>query len=159
MDVRNDGGGSDKGPVMEQNRQITVNWGTFNVPTILSVLAILWYTATHSERQDSRLDSIETSRAASRVDYTKRIEALEMSDRRQDLLEQRITVNETNIVATNARIDRQTDVLQDIRSSIGALSTNFEVLSTKVENALPINKSELGTKPPAEYTARKLTAQ
>lgn len=139
---------------MEQNKQITVNWGTFNVPTILSVLGILWYTAQHSERQDSRLDNIEISRADARATYSKRIDNLEMRAAKLDLLEQRTTVNEANITATNARIDRVADVLQDIRSSIGTLSTSFEVLATKVQNALPMNKSEL-TKPPAEYTARK----
>lgn len=130
-----------------------MNWGTFNVPTLLSVLGILWYTATHTERQDSRLEMNETTQ----IDTRKLVEDLRTKTAALDNVVYRLTTLESvvagNNVATNARIDRQTDALQDIRKGIGDLSTGFEVLSSKVDNALAPKKSEL-TIPPPELARR-----
>lgn len=155
----------EKGPAMvEQNRNVQINWGTLNVPTILSILCLLWYTATHSERQDSRLDAIEISRADSRAVYTKRIENLETAVRKQENLEYRLTTAEANIIANNtsinARVDRQGDTLMDIRDSIAKLSTSFEVFSTRMDGVFPKKSGfEMVDKPPTEYTRRELTPQ
>lgn len=132
---------------IQQNRAIQVNWGTINIPTILSVLGLIWYTATHVERQDSRLDTIESSRADSRTDINQRFQAVDQRIAPIENLVYRMNTLETvvqkNNEAVNARIDRQTDALQDIRTSIGNLSTSFEVLSQKIENNLPLKKTEL----------------
>lgn len=142
---------------MESNKTVQINWGTFNVPTLLSVLGILWYTATHQATQDSRIGVIEDSRSASKVEYTKRIEALEAKAGKQDNIEYRLTSLEQKVDgnnrAINARVDRQTDALQGIRDTLGTLSANVLVISNKIDNALPIKKSELDL-PPPEYSGR-----
>lgn len=128
---------------MESNRTVQVNWGTFNVPTLLSVLGILWYTATHTERQDNRLEISE----ANQVTINKAIDDLRAKTSVLDNLTYRMTTAEAKIdgnnVALNARIDRQTDALQSIRDDIGKLSTSFEVVSQKIDNILPRQKTEL----------------
>lgn len=137
---------------MESNKTLQFNWATINVPTIVSVLGLLWYTATHTERQDNRLEGIETGRAEAKVIYDKRIEFLEMQVAKIGNLEYRMTTSEAKIdannISVNARLDRFSDAFQDIRGSISALSTSFEVLSTKIDNALPLKKSELLIPPP-----------
>lgn len=142
---------------MENNTKVQVNWGTINVPTVLSVLAILWYTASHQATQDSRIGVIEDSRSAAKLEYTKRIDTLESDNAKQEArigqLEYKTATNEAGIVAANARMDRFSDAFQDVRQSIAALSTKFEVVSTKIDNAFPFKKSEL-TNPPPELARR-----
>lgn len=133
---------------MESNRTVQVNWGTFNVPTLLSVLGILWYTATHTERQDSRLDINETALSST----SKLVEDLRAKTAALDNVTYRLTTLETvvaqNNANINARVDRQSDALQDIRKGIGDLSTGFEVLSNKVDTVLGPRKSEIVVPPP-----------
>lgn len=133
---------------MESNKTVQVNWGTFNVPTLLSVLGILWYTATHTAVQDQRIGTIEDSRSITKIEYTKRIDSLESQVAKIDNLAYRTTINEAGIVAVNSRLDRFSDAFQDIRKSLGDLSTKFEVVSTKIDNAFPFKKSELVPVPP-----------
>jgi uncharacterized protein YoxC len=137
---------------MESNRTVQVNWGTFNVPTLLSVLGILWYTATHTERQDNQLDSNKITMES----LQKSLDDLRTKTAPLDNVIYRLTTVETKVdgnnTAVNARIDRTADALQDIRTSVGALSTSFEVLSQKIDNVLPQRKSEILI--PPEY-ARK----
>jgi uncharacterized protein YoxC len=126
---------------MESNRTVQVNWGTFNVPTLLSVLGILWYTATHTERQDNQLDSNKITMES----LQKSLDDLRTKTAPLDNVIYRLTTLET-------KVDRTADALQDIRTSVGALSTSFEVLSQKIDNVLPQRKSEILI--PPEY-ARK----
>jgi acetyl-CoA carboxylase carboxyltransferase component len=137
---------------MENNKVIQVNWGTINVPTIIAVLSVFWYTATHQATQDSRIGVIEDSRAAAKMDYTKRLDAIEADNVKQEArlgkVEYQATTNEANILAANERMDRYSDAIQDVRQSIAALSTKFEVVSTKIDNAFPFKKSELTNTPP-----------
>ena len=143
--------------MVESNRNVQVNWGTFNVPTLLSVLGILWYTATHTAVQDQRLGVIEDNRSSSRIEYVKRFEAIEADVRALNSqvgqVEYKTTTNEANIASANQRMDRFSDAFQDIRQTLGDLSTKFEVVSTKIDNAFPMKKSDMGLITP-EYAGK-----
>lgn len=128
---------------MEINRAVQVNWGTFNVPTIISVLGILWYTATHYERQDARIEAIESSRIARSTEINTSILGLQSKVAPIENLSYRLTVVEQGVADVNRRVDRQSDSMQGIRDDIGALSTKFEVLSQKIEGILPEKRAEL----------------
>lgn len=122
---------------VEMNRAVQVNWGTFNVPTILSVLGLLWYTATHTERQDARIDAIEISRASRSIELNSSIMALQAKVAPIDNLLYRLTVVEQGVADVNRRVDRQSDSLQGVRDDIAGLSTKFEVLQQRIEAVLP----------------------
>jgi Zn-dependent metalloprotease len=138
---------------MESNRAVQFNWGTFNVPTLVTVLTVFWYTATHSERQDSRLDALEVNNTVSQTSISKTLEAIQIKTNPLDNLTYRITVVEQNLTAinqaVNARIDRQGDSVQGLRDDINKLSISFSVLSQKIDSVLPEKRSELTSVPGA----------
>lgn len=132
---------------MESNKQVQINWGTFNIPTLLSVLGILWYTATHSERQDNRVEVLENSFS----NLSKIVDDQRTKTSALDNVIYRLTTVETVVAANraelSARMDRQSDALGDIRNGMAKLNSNFEVLSTKIDNVLPPKKAELESLP------------
>lgn len=137
---------------VQVSKGVQVNWGTVNIPTILSVLGVLWYTATHTATQDARIDNIEVSRAAAITDYKAELSVIRTEVAKISNMEYRLTTAETSIdknnEAVNARIDRFSSALQDIRDGIGKLNTNYELLSQKWDQSFPLKKSELETTPP-----------
>lgn len=138
---------------VENNRNIQFNWATFNVPTIMAVASVLWYTATHTERQDARIDTIESSRSQAISDYKAEIASLRVEVAKIANMEYRLTTAETSIdknnEAANARIDRVSSAMQDIRDGVNKLNTNQELLSQKMDQLIVQKKAELDTTPPA----------
>lgn len=136
---------------MENNKQVQFNWGTFNVPTLATILTVLWYTATHSERQDSRIDALEINNSASQASIARTLEALQIKTQPLDNITYRVTVAEQNIVANhasvNARVDRQSESVQSLSADINKLSISFSVLSEKIDSALPTQKSDFMLQP------------
>jgi uncharacterized protein YoxC len=143
-------------PSIETNRNIQLNWGTFNVPTIgllLTIGGMLWSASSTQERQDARLDAIEIARAARSGEINKMIEALQGRVAPVDNLAYRVTVLEQSVADVNRRVDRVGDSMQGVRDDISTLSTKFEVLAEQVRSVLPGKKAELDTVP-REFTRR-----
>lgn len=132
---------------MDSNRAVQINWGTFNVPTIISVLTVFFYMSTGNERQNARLDSIETTRETNLTQYATTMSAIQTKVAMVDNIIYRVTVLEQGIADVNRRIDRQTDSMQDIRDNIGTLSANFQVLSQKIETFINPRKAEMEITP------------
>lgn len=130
---------------MDQDRSIKVNWGTFNVPTIIGMLGIFVVVFNQGgvqERVDARLDNIEESRAANIASFNARIANIEAVVSKVANIEYRITVNEAGITATNSRIDRVTDTVGSLRDDIAGVRTSIEVLTEQLKNGVP-RKTEL----------------
>lgn len=130
---------------IQYSRGLQVNWGTINIPTIISVLGLLWYTATHTERQDSRLETLE----ATRVDWKEQVNSINSQIAPLGNMVYRLTAAEATIQNNNAsvnqRIDRFNDTITSVRNDINKLSTNIEVMSNKLDNVLPMKKTDLNT--------------
>jgi len=151
---------------MNQDRNVKVAWGTVNVPSIITTLGaavgiivvVLSAVSTFSaglERVDARLDQLEkrvdaidASRQTSRDEYNKKIDAVSvrvdtnLGDIRDitasiKQLDYRVTINEQGLTAANARMDRFSDALGDIRDSLSKLNTSIELLTQKLQSAFP----------------------
>ncbi len=122
---------------MESNARVALNWGTFNIPTIVAVATVGWYTATKQERQDARLDAIEINRAARSAEVNKMLEAMSIKVSPLENVTYRVTVLEQGVADVNRRVDRVADSMQGIREDIGAVSTKIEVLTNQLQQLLP----------------------
>lgn len=151
---------------VNQDRNVRVNWGTINVPTIFTTVAaaigiiVAVFTAVSSfsaglERIDARLDiledrvdNIETIRQARLDEVNKRFGdihtqigsvTIELKDITSSIkqLEYRVTVGEQGLTAANARMDRFSDVISQIRESLGKLDASILLLTQKLEAAFP----------------------
>lgn len=140
---------------MDQDRSIRINWGNFNMPTIggiAIIIAALYNQGGNQARVDARLDFIETSRTANMAANNARLALIEASVSKVANIEYRITVNESGIVATNARIDRVTDAVGGIRDDIAKVTTAVEVLTEQLKAAAKpssFRRTELIPIPPA----------
>lgn len=144
---------------VEQNSKLQVNWAQINVPTIIAVAGVLWWTATKQERQDARLDTFDTyittrekERSARSSEINRMLEALTTKISPLENLTYRITVTEQGIADVNRRVDRVGDSMQNIRDDVGSLSSKIDVLTEQVKAAFP-KKAELDNMPP-ELTQR-----
>lgn len=148
---------------VQYDKTLKLNFGTFNIPTIIAIAGVLWWTATKQERQDARLDTFDTyiqtrekERTLRSAEINKVLEALTVKVSPLDNLTYRVTVAEQKIDAgladVNRRVDRVGDSLQGIRDDFSVLSSKIEVLTEQVKAAFP-KKAELDS-PPAELLRR-----
>jgi hypothetical protein len=147
-------------PTVETNRNIQVNWGTFNMPTLVGVvgLGLMVFNAGQAiQRQDGRITNIETSRAERQLAASKQSDLLAVNTASIANLAYRLTTLEANVsgnnIAINARADRQSDSIQDFRSDLAKVNTSIELLSQQIKILLPEKKAALGTTPP-EYASK-----
>lgn len=136
------------------NKQLEFNLGTFNIPTVVglvTIIAMIWAGATDRAARDAtfeaRLNQIDKDRAAGRVAYDARLDALTAQASLVPNLQYRITVNEQAIASTNSRLDRQGDALDGLRDDIAGVRTSIEVLTQKIDMALPSNRTDLNILP------------
>lgn len=139
---------------MESNKGIQINWGAFNVPTLIAVGTVLWYTATSNEQQNSRItatetsiDQINTSRLARNAEINKSIEGMSLKIAPIDNMQYRLTLAESGVADTNRRIDRQTDTMQGFRENVGDLVTQIALLRQVIEQAFPEKAALLSSTP------------
>lgn len=135
---------------MQTNSNVEFNLGKFNVPTIAGILTImamlLNMTNNRTERDtkvDLRLDSIESSRAAAKVENQARLVAIETQLSSFSNVTYRITSAEASILATNLRLDRQSDAIGKLSDGISEVSSDLKLLTQRLEIAVPLKKSEL----------------
>lgn len=140
---------------MEQNKDVKVNWGTINVPsiaTMLAVGAIIWNASGKLTEQEARLNSIETQRTAKALEVNATIRSIQDSISAIPNLIYRITVAEQGINDLNRRVDRVGESMNNnfeaIRQGMNDLSTKFEVMDEKIDQRLPEKRAELDVPPP-----------
>lgn len=138
---------------VQMDKTFRLNFGTFNIPTILAVAGVLWWTATKQERQDARLDTFdvyintrEKERTLRSAEINKMLETLTTKTSPIENLTYRITVTEQGIADVNRRVDRVGDSMQNIRDDVGSLSSKIDVLTEQVKAAFP-KKAELDNTP------------
>jgi len=135
---------------MQTNRQVQFNLGVFNIPTLVGIATLAGFIWTQSANRaaidtkvDERLNTIESSRASRNADLTQQLNSINSTITVIPNLQYRITALESANTAINARIDRQTDAIGDLRDGINAVGTKIEVLTQRIEIALPVKKSQL----------------
>jgi hypothetical protein len=124
---------------MEVNRNVQLNWGTFNVPTITLCLAIAGMVYNMGGKQastDTRIDSLETQRAIRSAEVNKVLEALQTKVSPIDNLTYRVTSAENSISDVNRRVDRIGDSMslgfENVRKDISSLSEKLAVMDSKL---------------------------
>lgn len=145
---------------VETNRNIQLNWGAFNVPTLVGIIGIgvmVFNAGGRLQEQESRVANIEASRAERLANYTKQAELVATNASVTSNLTYRLTTLEATVsgnnIAVNARADRQTDSIQDFRSDLAKVNTSIELLSQQIKILLPEKKAELD-RPPPELASR-----
>lgn len=141
---------------VETNRNIQLNWGAFNVPTLVGILGIgvmVFNAGGRLQEQESRVANIEASRTERQLSYAKQADLVTANAASIANLVYRLTIAEQGIISTNARIDRQTDSIQDFRGDLAKVNTSIELLSQQIKILLPEKKAEL-SQPPAELASR-----
>lgn len=131
-------------------RELEFNLGTFNVPTIVGLLAIIgmiWgqsaTRATLDAQTQIRLDNIERDRVAARAANEVRMHDVELVTASVPNIVYRITVVEQGVVSTNARMDRMSDSINGVRDSVSEVGSKLAILTNRLEGLLPLRKTEL----------------
>lgn len=118
---------------VEQDKNIHVNWGTFNVPTIIGMVGLFIMTYNFGATNaaiNARVGSIETFT----IDSSQHIKRLDDDAALTPNIIYRLTSLETKMDATNTRIDRQSEIIGDLREAIGKLNTSIELLNQRLES-------------------------
>ena len=142
---------------METNKNIQWNLGTFNVPTLVGLLGIgvmVFNAGQNIQAQESRITTIENSRAERSIAFGKVTDITTANTSAIANLVYRMTVAEQGIVAVNARVDRQTDALQDFGKELAKVNTNIELLTQEIKMLVPEKKAQLDITPP-DLTAKR----
>lgn len=133
---------------MRADSNIQLNLGTFNVPTIVGLLAIagMVYSAGGKiSEQDSRINGIEMARAARSAEINKVLEALQTKIDPMENIKYRLTTAEQAILEANRRMDRMSDSTQDLRNNVNQIATSIQLLNQKFDNAFPGSPGKLPT--------------
>lgn len=118
-----------------QNRQVSINWGQFNVPTIVSVLGIGYALITYSNKLDNRVENVEKTQ--SEIIATQK----EMSN-----IPYRVGMLEGQFVQMIARQERIAETgnsnMELIRKELGAFAIKLEVVNQKLDTVVPSKRVE-----------------
>ena len=132
-----------------RNNLFTINWPQI-VTTVISAaglgLVILSYMASFTATQTQQTNdiaAIRDDRVKTAAAYMRERDVTQVAINKIPNLEYRITMVEAAVMAANSRIDRQTDAIGGLRNDIAAIGTKLEVLTTRIENAIPMKKSEV----------------
>lgn len=136
---------------MRSETSLVIQWLRVNVPTLIAIGTLIWYTAAQNTRQDERISAIEESRSQRSSEFSKTIADLsgQVSSTRTtlDTLPYRVGQLETGLSDSNKRMDRISETviqsLDAIRKDIATVSTKVEVLSSKIDTIAPVKKTDL----------------
>ena len=146
---------------MKSETTVVWQWLRINVPTLLAIGGLVWYTADNNARTIARINAIEVSRIDRSKEADHKFAALNTS---VSLLAQkvdplgnvtyRVGVVEGQVTETNKRLDRLAETIVNsldlIRRDVNGLSTRIEVLSNKVDGIIPQRRTGLETQTPPE---------
>lgn len=131
---------------VEMNRTWQLNLGTFNVPTIVGLLAIfamVYSAGGKQQEQETRLNNIELARAARSAEVNKVLEALQTKIDPMENIKYRLTTAENAIIEANRRMDRMSDSTQDLRNNVNQIATSIQLLNQKFDSAFPSSPGKL----------------
>lgn len=129
---------------MKSETTLIWQWLRINVPTILAIGGLVWYTAENNATTNARLQALETSSSG----ITSSVNALVARVEPLGNVTYRVGVVEGQVLETNKRLDRLAETivqsLDMIRRDVNGLSTRVEVLSQKIDGiAGPIRRSSV----------------
>lgn len=144
---------------MKSDATLTMNWLRMNVPTLLAIGGLVWYTAQNDAQQEARIDAIEKSRQERSKEADGKFAAINtsvsvLSQRVEPMTNvvYRVGVVESQVVETNKRLDRLQEVLlasiEALRKDVNTMSTRVEVLAQKIDAITPIKRAGLEAPPP-----------
>lgn len=133
---------------MKSDTTLTWNWLRMNVPTLLAIGGLVWYTAQNDAKQEQRISTIEQSRVERAKEADLKFSGINASiaslSQKVDPLGNvtyRVGVVEGQIGETNKRLDRLAETIVNsldlIRRDVNGLSTRVEVLSQKIDTITP----------------------
>lgn len=136
------------------NKALEFNLGTFNIPTVVGLLGIMgmiWSQSAGRATLDAnfatRLDAIEKDRAVAKIQFQSDMKDLQTTSAIIPNMQYRLTITEQNIASLGDRVDRQSEALNNFRDtiteSIGALGTKIEVLTQRLEIAVPLKRGSI----------------
>lgn len=135
-----------------QNASVQINWRTFNIPSLLTVLGTAVAVVTYVNSLDARLAKVEEYRVTRSSVTDRKFDDIQAALAPLTNMPYRVGILEQQATAVNVRIDRFTEILTNtlelIRKDVNGLSTKIEVLSTKVDNLAPEKKAGLVGSPP-----------
>lgn len=136
------------------NRQLELNLGTFNVPTIAAIvgLGLMVYNsgdarARKEQEYELRINAIEASRAQTIAMNESRWKDQGVTNSVTQNLQYRQTVAETNIQALNIRVDRVSDTVGEIREGVIEINAKLDLL-------LPSKRSEILQETPPQLRTK-----
>lgn len=123
---------------MNSNTKVNVNWFNVNVPTILAVLGVAWGISTYINDMQNAIEEIERYRVSRGQSTDEKFNRINNTLEKLNDLPTRVTTVETQILATNARLDRLvenlTNSVEALRKDVNVVGTKVEVLSSKIDS-------------------------
>lgn len=139
---------------MKSETTVVWQWLRINVPTLLAIGGLVWYTAANNTSTLARIDAIEKSRVERSKEADAKFSAINsnmaaLSQKVDPIgnVTYRVGVVEGQINETNKRLDRLAETILNsldlIRRDVNGLSTRIEVLSNKVDAITPQRRTSL----------------
>lgn len=134
-----------------QNSTVLINWRTFNIPSLITVVVTAIGMVTYVNSLDARVAKLEDNGATRATVADKKFDEIQQGLNTLNNMPYRVGILEQQATAINIRIDRFTEVITNtmelIRKDVGALGTKVEVMSNKIDNLSPEKKAGLGAPP------------
>jgi hypothetical protein len=136
---------------MQSNANVQVNWGTFNIPTLVGmfvVFAAVWNLSSTLSTMTARLASVDVENSKLNAEQAEQIRGLRTDISTIPTLTYRLTVAEAGITTANSRIDRQVDAISELRGDIASVKADIGILNEKFDAAFPQKRVDLSDMPP-----------
>lgn len=126
---------------------MTINWTQFNVPTIIAVLGVGWGVANYISKIDSRVENIEKTSTQSEQSFKNLNARIDLLANTYQDIPYRVGAAEKGIAGVDEKQNRLSELLLNsvdgIRVQINGLGTKVEVMSSKMDDILPLRKTSL----------------
>lgn len=126
---------------------MTINWTQFNVPTILAVLGVGWGVANYISKIDSRVENIEKTGVQSEQSFKNLNARIDLLANTYQDIPYRVGALEKGLMNVDEQQSRLSELLinsvDGIRVQINGLGTKVEVMSSKMDDILPLRKTSL----------------
>lgn len=134
-----------------QNSTVHINWRTFNIPSLITVLGAAIAVVTYVNGLDARLAKVEENSVSRSEVSDRKFDDIQLALGTLNNTPYRVGILEQQATAINIRIDRFTEVISNtmelIRKDVGALGTKVEVMSNKIDSLSADKRAELGSTP------------
>lgn len=119
------------------NNSMTWDWVKGNIPTIIAIGGLFWYTAQDNAKIKAQLDETDRYRNTRSAQTDKNFADVNAALKSMSDLPYRMGAQEGKTQALNDRVDRLADAIlgsqEAIRKDIAGLSTKVEVLGSKID--------------------------